>query len=380
MFQFKNSGLSIKEPDNSSALPNSFGKIRTFKEDLENFKGGGASEENTEVIPSNNTLLREVDRSLEKQNLPQTKPANTSENKIPDNNPFQSVPMPPPLSSPEPIFSNLKTASSQSFFTKNPPAQENIIPESKKGEPATPKKSKGKFILPIFVVFFAAAGVGFYYYWFYIKNNPSSNSQISTGQTPPAESMALTSSSSQDNNFQRLIIDTTKGPAEIKNAISKLATEFTASSAENDLIEAKVINKDNQPIGKKDFLSGFGLTIPETVLTKISESYSIFLKKEDGIAKLGVVFKTVTSSGLDEEMKKWESNMVTGLNSLYLEKVPVPAETAFNSSQYKNADIRYFNFSSPLNFSLDYSIISNFLVIGTSKDSMRSILDYMAEK
>ncbi len=381
MFQFKSSGLSIKEPDNSSALPNNFGKVRTFKEDLENFKKKGADKENNEDFLLNSTPSQETERSLEKQSFSPATPANANGNKIPDNNPFQSVPMPSPLSSPESDFSNLKSAPSQSFFAENPPAPDNILPENKKEEPATPKKNKSKLVVLIFVIFIAAAGASFYYYWFYFKNNPSLISQTPANQTSSsAENAASISSNLQGNNLQRLIIDTEKSPLEIKNAVSKLTTEFAASSAENDLIEIKVISQDNQPIGKKDFLSGFGLTIPETVLAKLSESYSLFLKKEGGTAKLGIVFKTITSSGLNEEMKKWESNMATSLKSLYLEKVSAPAEITFNSSQYKNADIRYFNFSSPLNFSLDYSIISNFLVIGTSKDSMRSILDYMAKK
>jgi hypothetical protein len=141
----------------------------------------------------------------------------------------------------------------------------------------------------------------------------------------------------------------------------------------------KVLDQANQPIGKKDFFAGFGITVPDAVAMKFSEDYSLFVKKEGGAAKIGLVFKTVTSSGLADEMKNWEPTMANDLSPVFAGQTPTGAGP-FNSSRYKNADIRYSNFSSPADTSLDYSLIANFLVIGTSKDTTRATLDYMSEK
>jgi len=72
------------------------------------------------------------------------------------------------------------------------------------------------------------------------------------------------------------------------------------------------------------------------------------------------------------------------LKSFYLYKLPADTRLTFNSSKYKNADIRYFNFLSPANTSLDYTVLSNgessYFIFSSSKNSIRAILDYMSEK
>jgi len=177
------------------------------------------------------------------------------------------------------------------------------------------------------------------------------------------------------------MVDTSQSATEIKSAVQKYAIEFAGSASGGNLIEVKIIDKNSgQPIGKKDFFSGLGAAVPDSMLMKLSEDYSVFVTKEGDSARMGLAFKTVTSSGLSDEMKNWEPTIAAELASLYLGQAPMPAVSTFSSSRYKNADIRYFNFSSPAGTSLDYSVISNFLIIGTSKDSMRAILDYMAGK
>jgi hypothetical protein len=393
MFQFKNAGLGMNGPDKSNALPNTFGKVRTFKEDLENF-GKGVSAKPEDVAPLPMTIQQPVTENRppaenppQKQELPRIKPA------IPEpsaeyspNNPFQSIPTPPPVSSPNPIASPdnqlppFKSSPSQSFFAEKPASKESFFPEQAgNNQPLPQKKSKGGLVLAIVVILVvAAAGAGFYYYWFNMRGTSPATSSVPTAPTTP-EAKTPAPAEPQNQNLRTIVADTTLGQNEIKNAIQKFATDFSASASESDLVEVKIVGKDGQPIGKKDFFVGTGVVVPDSVLMKLSEDYSLFVRKESGSAKLGFVFKSVTSSGLSSEMKNWEPTLPADLNPLYIGLVPT-GTGSFSSSRYKNADIRYFNFSSPTNTSLDYSVISNFLVIGSSKDTARAILDYMSEK
>jgi len=229
----------------------------------------------------------------------------------------------------------------------------------------------------VIVLVVAASGAGFYYYWFNIRSTSPATPAVPASSTTPAGIPASTES--QNNNLRNLVVDTSLGQSEIKNAIQKFATEFSASASESDLIEVKIVGKDGQSVGKKDFFSGIGVVAPDPVLMKLSEDYSLFAKKESGSVKLGFVFKSVTSSGLASEMKSWEPTLPTDLSPLYVGQA-LTGKGTFSSSRYKNADIRYLNFSSPTDTSLDYSVISNFLVIGSSKGTIRSILDYMSQK
>jgi hypothetical protein len=393
MFQFKNAGLGMNEPDKSNALPNTFGKVRTFKEDLENFeKGVSAKPEDVAPLPIATQQpvtenQQQVENPPQRQELPRMKPV------IPEpsveyspNNPFQSIPTPPPVSSPSPIASSdaqlppFKSSPSQSFFAEKPASKESFFPEQAGNNQALPqKKPKGGLVLTLVVVLVvAAAGAGFYYYWFNMRGTSSA-----TSPTPAAPTTSPTTSSTpaenQNKNLRNIVADTTLGQGEIKNSIQKFATDFSASASESDLVEVKIVEKDGQPIGKKDFFVGTGVAVPDPVLMKLSEDYSLFVRKENGSAKLGFVFKSVTSSGLSDEMRNWEPTLPADLKPLYIGLAPT-GTGSFNSSRYKNADIRYFNFSSPANTSLDYSVISNFLVIGSSKDTTRAILDYMSQK
>jgi len=385
MFQFKNEGLGMKEPDTSNALPNTFGKVRTFKEDLENFEKGISTKDIPDdigVLPSETKKIIS-ENPLGNKELSKAMPAAQMTEQVP-NNPFQSVPSPPPISSSKTDLPPFKSSPSQSFFAENKPAKENSsLSEIQNDQPALPKK-KRSFFLPLIIVFLlAVAGGGFYYYWFNIRNTPPETPLTPTTPatpTAPAASIPPTAQTdSQNKNLQHLVVDTSQGPTEIRSAIQNFATEFTASASESNLVEMKLVGKDNQPIGKKEFFSGIGTNIPDTVLMKLSEDYSLFARKENGSVRLGFVFKTVTSSGLVDETRNWEPTLATDLAPLYVGQAPT-GTGAFNSSRYKNADIRYFNFSSPADTSLDYSVISNFLVIGTSKETTRAILDYMSEK
>jgi hypothetical protein len=373
MFQFNKPAQDKTNPGNSNELPNFQGKVRTFKDDLGNIGKGNPRDDFFPDIPAKTDT-----------------PAN----------PFQSVPSPPPLHQEQtipPLEKNLPSnvpiamdtaapnLSSQSFFPeKSAPLVPEKNPAQTKSEAAPAPKQKSKLLLlSLIIVFLLLAGGGGYYYWFFVRNAASTPTTATAQDSTTPSKTAPDASSSQDtqnSKLRRLIVDTSQNPTETKNAVQKFASDFSGTASEGDLVEIKLLDKDNNPISKKDFISGFALTVPEAVSGKLSEDYSLFLKKEGGKSKLGIVFKTVTSANLSSEMRNWETTIVNNFNSLYLGQTVSAGTSVFGSSQYKSADIRYFNFSSPTDASLDYSVISNFLVIGTSKDTTRAILDYMSEK
>jgi len=384
MFQFKNSSSDsgTGDPSLANKLPNFNGKVRTFKEDTENFEKGTLSqpavaEESRFSSPAEKTTS--PSQALASEESSQSQPISPRRDIQPEN-PFQSIPTPPPASSPEPDLSALKPSSSQSFFSEKPTPSENIFPPQTDTQPSPQKPKKAMVVLLVILLAAMIAAAGFYYYWFYIKSAaPAAPAAPETALPKTEPSPAVSLDNAQNNNLRKLIIDTSQGSTAIKSAATTFATEFVATASEGDLIEVKVLDQANQPIGKKDFFAGFGITVPETIAMKLSEDYSLFVKKEGGAAKLGLVFKTVTSAGLVEEMKIWEPKIATDLTPVFSGQAPIGAGS-FNSSRYKNADIRYSNFSSPADTSLDYSVIANFLVIGTSKDTTRVVLDYMSEK
>jgi hypothetical protein len=381
MFQLKN-GSGSAEPSLANKLPNFHGKVRTFKEDSENLEKGISNQSASaeEDFSSPSPIAAEKNISLQQRPLASEEPTQSqptySKNEAQAENPFQSMPTPAPTSSLEPDLSALKP--SQSFFSEKPTSSENTFAPQTETNPL-PQKSKKMMFVSLSVLLVAiVAAAGFYYYWFFIKKAAPATPAVPEISVPETESNPAVVTP-QDNNLRKIIVDTSQSPTAVKIAVTTFATNFVSSASEGNLVEVKAIDQTNQPIGKNNFFAGLGITVPETVAMKLSEDYSLFVKKEAGTAKLGLVFKTITSASLSEEMKGWEPSMFSDLSPIFIGQTPTGARS-FNSSRYKNADIRYFNFSSPADTSLDYSVIANFLVIGTSKDTTRGILDYMSQK
>ena len=76
-----------------------------------------------------------------------------------------------------------------------------------------------------------------------------------------------------------------------------------------------------------------------------------------------------------------EPNLVSEISPLFLDtSFTAPKAVSFNSSNYANTQIYYLNLATMQNqpLSIDYTIFNKKLIIGTSKMTLRSILDKAA--
>ena len=173
MFQLKNTVPGTNEPDTANALPNSYGKVRTFKEDLANFEKGDSGKDipETENISFQTAPEKNASKpTLATRELPEIK-SPLPEKKILPNDPFQSVPTTPPVASANAVLPAFKSTPSQSFFEEKKPLEGAVILKQNEVIPS-PRKSGKKFvILTIIFLVLIIAGSGFYYYWFFVKNN-----------------------------------------------------------------------------------------------------------------------------------------------------------------------------------------------------------------
>ncbi|PIW93409.1 MAG: hypothetical protein COZ87_01435 [Candidatus Moranbacteria bacterium CG_4_8_14_3_um_filter_43_15] len=388
MFSLKRSSeLNPTNVDPRSALPNNYGEIRTLKEDFENLQSGKSEIEEKSAPP-----IPEKPKAT--QNSAALSPP------FPARQPQQSIspvtPSPPFQPKPEPKLKLSRETSmdtrgnmpapfgTDSYFPEKSPF-ENIDQTPQAQETAkTPEKKSGSLliILTSSLLFLMILGGSFYYYWFYVKKPSSSQIQEA------AKTQQATTSQTQiqeNKNVHVFTVDPAAGSTEFQKAFREMAENFLSGASENELAEARPVGQNNQQIPVKNFISLFSITLPETITQGFSnDDYSLFVKKENGEIRTGLVFKLSDSAGFAEELAQQEKNLPTGLGSLYLNQAFPPAEPTFNSAKYKSADIRYYNFPSPPNTSLDYSVIKGkiggYLIFATSKNTIRSILDYMSEK
>ena len=224
----------------------------------------------------------------------------------------------------------------------------------------------------------AILGGGFYYFWFFIKKSPSQNGTAPTAQTKTVPAPNIQSS---NKNLRYLNIDASLGKEENQKTFQALAENFLANAVEKDLVEVKVLDKNNQPVAPKDLAASLGFSLPDKLSGNLTNDYSLFMIKENSKIRAGAAFKVSDTTGLLDELGQQEKNLPQQLVPFYLNEAPATTTISFSSSKYKNADIRYFNFPEPPDTSLDYSILTDkqnsYFVFATSKDALRSILDFM---
>ena len=406
MFQFSGSNANPENQESHNALPNYYGQIRTLKKDYAAFKEGKTTngENSEEKLKSENIKTASISFSDKNETAPAPSPfqmpavtpgpssdiqqaPSLSQQPIQEAHPLQptdqrseqilsSAQEPaPPLSGEKFEFSQ-KTSTfsdSQSHFAEDTSEIDLEKEVAKQGG------MSGRFIaIATTLLVLIIGGAGFYYWWFFVKNNSPkapAASEIATPQTSQPET--------KNENLRYLNIDASSGKADVQSSLKNLASSFLSTASDNDLIEVKLLGSDNQQLGVKEFIDNFGLTIPSALKEKFTDDYSLFIKDEGSEARTGAVFKLSGSADVAENLKQWEPTIIADLSSFYLSKKTINENMAFSSSRYKNADIRYYNFPSPNpgSLSLDYSFVtdnvSNYLIVGTSKETARSILDYL---
>src|SRR3989339_1746794 len=101
MFQLKNSGSGSEDPSLANKLPNFHGKVRTFKEDTENFEKGKSGQT---AVGEEPPFYSSAEKNISSQQpfandrASQQQPISPRQESQAEN-PFQSMPTPPPLSS-----------------------------------------------------------------------------------------------------------------------------------------------------------------------------------------------------------------------------------------------------------------------------------------
>lgn len=393
----------------NTPLPSDYGSIRTLKKDFEDFKSGKGNEDLPPPLAAEPTspVQKAVQSEAipESANLPVQFPSvsqNASpvkKNVVPDiprkNNSYPDLPVKPKNNLPKNQNIGMGPGipapiGSDSFYQEQPPF-ENVGEELNKQAKASSQKSSGKLgaILAVILILLLAGGAT-YYWWFYIKNQNNIDNSASQQTPPPDAAVSDTNAVNQqipptnDTKFKQWVVDLTSDKIAIKLALKRYISEFVAAASENDIIEAKLISSSGQPIEPAQFQTLFNFELPASISGNISNEYSLFVKKEENQARMGAAFKLSQSAGISQSTQREEGSLVKNLMSFYLDAPLADPVQTFNSSKYKSADIRYFNFSSPPNTSFDYTFVTgqndNYFIFATSKETMRSILDYMSEK
>lgn len=238
---------------------------------------------------------------------------------------------------------------------------------------------KTRMVTLVAVLLLVTCGAGGYFWWQSAKDSDDSSAVKVESPKMPEVSIRMESQSQ------------TKYQATQPNILSFDTETVTAEQIKNTLLQvSQSIQKDNLP-GAIEFLvrdqklnplafSRFAylakLNIPAELLGTLDEPFSLYIFIDDGRPRVALLMYAKDVSTFEAELKKSEKNLALALEPLFLDITTASKNNpAFRDGMYLGRPVRFANIDDTLGLSIDYAVRGRQWIIGTSKDSLRSVLD-----
>jgi len=213
----------------------------------------------------------------------------------------------------------------------------------------------------------------------YLKNKTNQQAEplatdpvMQTHQTEPpkeTEPAKPTLSYSQTNPNYLRVEDNGLILEKLKTTIEQISREnYTAP------IEFIITDVQNKPIDFKTFSSLAGLKLSTSLLDLLGDNFSLFIYTETAGPRIGLIIESKNSTSLEKILLQEERMLADELNPLFLEDT-YDKTKLFESTDYSGAKIHYQNIISPDILSVDYAVYQNKLLFGTTRATMRAIID-----
>lgn len=265
---------------------------------------------------------------------------------------------------------------------ENAPKNSHFQASIERDEKDESRSNLGKIFLIITTVLILIIIVaGGYYFWMTRMNN----TQNSPSTTIPTSEETITNSTPQQispsfsqNQANYLSLDiSTMSASDIKETLKKYANQVSQIK-DSGPIEFVVTDKMNNPVSFQDFSQKAGLVFPPDILSQLSQVFSLYIYTDNTYPRLGITILTKNNDTLKIALSQEEKNLPQDLQALFIDPIYKPGNaTPFSSSTYGGGQIRYANIPPSVNISIDYTILNGQLIIGTSKNTERAIIDYV---
>jgi hypothetical protein len=135
------------------------------------------------------------------------------------------------------------------------------------------------------------------------------------------------------------------------------------------------VDSNNNPIAFPIFATAAKLNLAPTLLSSLGEDFSLFIYNDNNNIRIGLSIAISKSNILAAELQKQEKTFVTDASFLFLDAKPETLTGIFTTTDYKNTTVHYLNVNPQKNLSIDYAIIGSQIMLATSKNTGRAILD-----
>lgn len=266
-------------------------------------------------------------------------------------------------------------------------------PSANNPENVAPKKSPwGKLIIIAISVFvIIIIGLGGYYFWVTKQSTQvvtpavppvtttdtsgvSDGGKTSDEKTPPP----VPTLSTENPNYMSLDIEALD-EQKFKEQIFSYETRVAALNSKSS-VEFVITDLQNNPIDFSKFAQKIGITLSKSTMENLGNNFSLFIYNSASGSRLGLSIDLASASAsnkLKTTLLGEESNLADEIKSLFPSSNYTITNKKYAASTYSGVNIRYLNIVSPEELSVDYAISGSKLLIGTTKPSMLSAIDYI---
>lgn len=212
-----------------------------------------------------------------------------------------------------------------------------------------------------------------------IEINPSAEEIRSEPEPIPESEANLPFSLSKPNVF--LIDVETQSVSTLRETLlgyGKVLAESSISAP----VPFSVVDKNNTPIAFFMFASVFNLGLSGELLNSLDNDFILWLFLDAGSPRLVLSVRIKNADDVVKQFSISEKTLPISLKNLFLteEGILQPLEAEFGDGLYRGVPIRYRNFQSDQSLSLDYGIVDTDMILGTSKDASRAVIDVFLDE
>ncbi|MFZ2299695.1 MAG: hypothetical protein WAW00_01000 [Candidatus Moraniibacteriota bacterium] len=169
-------------------------------------------------------------------------------------------------------------------------------------------------------------------------------------------------------------------PEDIRKTFSQAADRIRTAGIASP-VEFLVTDQNNNPLAFSRFAFLLGLDLDPELLALIDETFALYAYDDAGRARLGLVLTLTDTPAAATAITKTETGLPYALQPLILEtELAVSRSLVFRTSAYDRFSVRFANIDSIRAVSLDYVLDENRWYVGTSKDTLRAMLDTGAKR
>lgn len=137
-----------------------------------------------------------------------------------------------------------------------------------------------------------------------------------------------------------------------------------------------VTDQKENPVSFHVFAISAGLSIPQEVMASLEENFEIYAYNDatNGV-RFGFAIDIKNVKLLQDNLKIKENDIPKGIALILDGMDTAPTAVVFKDSVYNTYAIRYANLDAAETYSVDYTISDQRFVLGTSKSTLRAMLD-----